>query len=298
MRCGEVAACPQFCTDRRRRRCAGNRSPRAEGQISAASHTRIIKLKSNTAELDGKHVILKDIQRTPVSGESCTPTCTRWISTAPIRVEVPLKFIGKAKGVANGGILAPLERTATVECLPLEIPDSIEVDVTDVDIHDVIHVSAVKFPDKAKPISIPTIQWSPCCRRLSRKSRSSRLRNRSRALRSKALHRQKALRLPQRARPKRLARRTRVARSPRPPRKRSSCFSVSLARVEPSARASGFDVRGTGARLTSRVRCRGRGRYEFPSIFTSIRSTASSTAPTKSGRSSNTPRRRGWKRSR
>jgi large subunit ribosomal protein L25 len=70
----------------------------------------------------------------------------------PIRVEVPLKFVGKAKGVANGGILAPLERTATVECLPLEIPDSIEVDVTDVDIHNVIHVSAVKFPPNVKPI--------------------------------------------------------------------------------------------------------------------------------------------------
>jgi len=65
---------------------------------------------------------------------------------------VPLKFTGKAKGVANGGILAPLERTATVECLPLEIPDSIEVDVSDVDIHDVIHVSAVKFPDNVKAI--------------------------------------------------------------------------------------------------------------------------------------------------
>jgi large subunit ribosomal protein L25 len=39
-----------------------------------------------------------------------------------------------------------------LECLPLEIPDSIEVDVTEIDIHDVIHISSVKFVGKVKPI--------------------------------------------------------------------------------------------------------------------------------------------------
>jgi len=123
-----------------------------KARISAAAHTRIIKLKSNTAELDGRHVIFKDVQRAPVSGEILHADLYEVDLNRAIRVEVPLKFTGKAKGVANGGILAPLERTATVECLPLEIPDAIEVDVTDVDIHDVIHVSAVKFPGKVKAI--------------------------------------------------------------------------------------------------------------------------------------------------
>ncbi len=123
-----------------------------KARISAAAHTRIIKLKSNTAELDGKHVILKDIQRTPVSGEILHADLYEVDLNRAIRVEVPFRFTGKAKGLANGGILSPLQRTATVECLPLEIPDSIELDVSGVDIHDVIHVSAVKFPDKVKPI--------------------------------------------------------------------------------------------------------------------------------------------------
>src|SRR5271170_7250736 len=111
-----------------------------------------IKLKASTAELDGKHVIFKDVQRAPVSGEILHADLYEVDLNRAIRVEVPFKFVGKAKGVANGGILAPLERTATVECLPLEIPDLIEVDVTEIDIHNVIHVSAVKFPDKVKPI--------------------------------------------------------------------------------------------------------------------------------------------------
>ncbi len=123
-----------------------------KARVSAAAHTRIIKLKSSTAELDGKHVIFKDVQRAPVSGEILHADLYEVDLNRPIRVEVALKFTGKAIGVANGGILSPLERTATVECLPLEIPDSIEVDVTNVDIHDVIHISSVNFVGKVKPI--------------------------------------------------------------------------------------------------------------------------------------------------
>jgi large subunit ribosomal protein L25 len=123
-----------------------------KARVSAAAHTRIIKLKSSTAELDGKHVIFKDVQRAPVSGEILHADLYEVDLNRPIRVEVPFKFIGKAAGVANGGILSPLTRTATLECLPLEIPDSIEVDVTAIDIHDVIHISSVKFVGKVKPI--------------------------------------------------------------------------------------------------------------------------------------------------
>ncbi len=123
-----------------------------KARISAAAHARIIRLKSSAAEIDGKHVIFKDVQRAPVSGEILHADLYEVDLNRAIRVEVPLKFTGKAKGVANGGILSPLERTATVECLPLEIPDSIEVDVSEVDIHDVIHVSAVTFPGNVKAI--------------------------------------------------------------------------------------------------------------------------------------------------
>ena len=123
-----------------------------KARISAAAHTRIIKLKSSAAELDGKHVIFKDLQRAPVSMEILHADLYEVDLNRTIRVEVALKFTGKAAGVANGGILSPLERTVTVESLPLEIPDFIEVDVSGVDIHDVVHVSAVKFPSNVKPI--------------------------------------------------------------------------------------------------------------------------------------------------
>ena len=123
-----------------------------KARIAAAAKMRLIKLKSSAPELDGKHVIFKDLQRAPVSGDILHADLYEVDLKRPIRVEVPLKFTGRAIGIANGGILQPLERAIEVECLPLEIPESVEVDVTEVDIHDVIHVSKLKFTGNFKPI--------------------------------------------------------------------------------------------------------------------------------------------------
>ena len=123
-----------------------------KSKVSAAAHARIIRLKSATSELDGKHVIFKDLQRAPVSGDILHADFYEVDLNKSLRVEVALKFVGKAKGIGNGGILSPLVRAVLVECLPLEIPETVEVDVTDVDIHDVVHVSALKFVGNVKPI--------------------------------------------------------------------------------------------------------------------------------------------------
>ncbi len=123
-----------------------------KARIAAAAKMRLIRLKSSAPELDGKHVIFKDLQRAPVSGEILHADLYQVDLKRAIRVRVPLKFTGRAKGVAEGGILQPLERAVGVECLPLEIPEAIEVDVTEVGIHDVIHVSSLRFAGNVKPI--------------------------------------------------------------------------------------------------------------------------------------------------
>src|SRR5260370_2160444 len=111
-----------------------------------------MRLKSSSPELNDRHVIVKEIQRAPVSGAFVHADFYEVDLTQPIRVEVPLRFVGKAPGVAEGGILQPLVREVEVECLPLEIPDAVEVDARGLNIHDVIHVSAVTFPGNLKPI--------------------------------------------------------------------------------------------------------------------------------------------------
>jgi large subunit ribosomal protein L25 len=121
-------------------------------RMSAASHSRLIRLKSPAPELDGRHVIFKDVQRAPVSGNILHADLYEVDLNRPIRVEVPLRFTGKAAGVAEGGILQPLVRAVEVEVLPLEIPETIELDVSALGIHDVIHVSTISFAANVKPI--------------------------------------------------------------------------------------------------------------------------------------------------
>ena len=100
-------------------------------RLSAASHTRIVRLKSGSSELYGRHVIFKEIQRAPVSGAVLHADLYEVDLKRALQVQVPLKFAGRARGVADGGILQPLVRAVTVECLPLEIPEAIEIDVSD-----------------------------------------------------------------------------------------------------------------------------------------------------------------------
>jgi large subunit ribosomal protein L25 len=121
-------------------------------RVHSAASQRLIRLKSGASELDGKHVIVKEVQRTPVDGDILHVDLYEVDLNKPLRVSVPLKFTGRAAGIVEGGILQPLEREIEVECLPLEIPESVEVDVTPLGVHDVMHVSALKFSGNVRPI--------------------------------------------------------------------------------------------------------------------------------------------------
>ncbi len=123
-----------------------------KARVASSARSPVIRLKSGSAELDGRHVVFKDIQRGPLSGDIVHADLYEVDLNRALRVSVPLKFTGRAVGVVDGGILQPLVRKVAVECLPLEIPESVEVDVTALGIHDVIHVSALKFTGNIKPI--------------------------------------------------------------------------------------------------------------------------------------------------
>jgi large subunit ribosomal protein L25 len=123
-----------------------------KARVAAAARQRIIRLKSASPEIDGKYIIFREIQRGPISGEILHADLYEVDLEQRIRVQVPLRFTGKAAGIALGGILQPLVRAVDVECLPLEIPEAINVDVTELGIHDVIHISAVQFAGNVKPI--------------------------------------------------------------------------------------------------------------------------------------------------
>jgi large subunit ribosomal protein L25 len=120
--------------------------------VLATGRQRLVRLKSSSQEINDKYVVFKELQRTPVSGEITHADLYEVDLQRRLRVSIPLRFTGRAEGVVAGGILQPLVRQVEVECVPLEIPESVEVDVTSLGIHDVIHISALKLAGNVKVI--------------------------------------------------------------------------------------------------------------------------------------------------
>jgi large subunit ribosomal protein L25 len=92
-------------------------------------------------------VLVKELQRHPVTGRPLHVDFFQLDLTQKITVSVPIHFTGKARGVEFGGILDHPLREIEVECLPRAIPEFIEVDVSALDVGHSIHVSELRLPE-------------------------------------------------------------------------------------------------------------------------------------------------------
>jgi large subunit ribosomal protein L25 len=105
-------------------------------------------------EVDGKKsfkVLLKDVQHDPVSGDVQHIDFVEVSMTKVMRVNVPTKLVGEPVGVSQaGGILEHLLREVTVECLPTDLMEEIEIDVAALEIGDIIQVGDLQVGDKIK----------------------------------------------------------------------------------------------------------------------------------------------------
>jgi len=108
--------------------------------------SHLIRFTSPAPELGQRVALVREVQHHPVNGGILHVDFYEVDLTRRLRVTVPLHFVGKAKGVAEGGILQPIVREMEVECLPTDIPQYIEVDVTPLDIHDAVHLADVQMP--------------------------------------------------------------------------------------------------------------------------------------------------------
>jgi large subunit ribosomal protein L25 len=115
-------------------------------KIASLEGSHLIRLLSSAADLNEKVALVKDSQLHPVSGAVLHADFYEVDMESKLVVHVPLHFVGKPEGVVAGGILQPVRREIDVECLPTDIPEFIEVDVTALNIHDAIHVSQVTMP--------------------------------------------------------------------------------------------------------------------------------------------------------
>ncbi|MCK4302287.1 MAG: 50S ribosomal protein L25 [candidate division Zixibacteria bacterium] len=92
-------------------------------------------------------VVLREIQRDPVTSKITHLDFHAISMTRPMYLSIPISFVGTPRGVkTDGGIMQITMREMEVSCLPTDIPDKIELDVTDLGIGDSIHVKDVSIP--------------------------------------------------------------------------------------------------------------------------------------------------------
>ncbi len=116
--------------------------PRAITRIlhSDAGHNTIFDLN-----VEGSGVVkamIVDWQNEPIKGKLLHIDLKRIAMDKMMRVSVPIQLVGVPTGVKNqGGILEHVMREVEVECLPGDIPSHLDVDVTGLELHGLIHVS-------------------------------------------------------------------------------------------------------------------------------------------------------------
>jgi len=116
-------------------------------RVADLEGSHLIRIKSGSPLLADKVALVKEMQFHPVTGEVLHADFYEVDLSAKIRVKVPLHFVGKAAGVVRGGILQPIVREVEVECLPMDIPEFFNVEVSELDIGDSLHVTGLAMPE-------------------------------------------------------------------------------------------------------------------------------------------------------
>ncbi|CAM4302016.1 50S ribosomal protein L25/general stress protein Ctc [Corallococcus sp. ZKHCc1 1396] len=95
----------------------------------------------------GEQVLLKDYQMDPLTRDILHADFIAVRDTDQVKVNLPVVLTGKAPGVLEGGLLTQIRRNLEVWALPTAIPLQIEVDVSNLNIAEAIHVNDVKLPE-------------------------------------------------------------------------------------------------------------------------------------------------------
>lgn len=112
-----------------------------------AFYSHILTLKLDGAD---QQVVLKDLQRHPVTEHPLHVDFQRILADVAIRMQVPLHFKGAdvAPGIKiGGGVVEHYVNTVVVECLPKHLPEFIEVDLSGLELNQSVHLSQLPLSE-------------------------------------------------------------------------------------------------------------------------------------------------------
>ncbi len=116
-----------------------------------AGENVIIQLTVEGPKTIEKTVVIKEIQHSPTTDAIQHIDFNAISLTEKIKVKVPLHVKGDAPGMKEGGVLDVVHHEIEVECLPTNIPERIDADISALKIGDAIHINELVFPSGVVP---------------------------------------------------------------------------------------------------------------------------------------------------
>jgi len=104
-----------------------------------------------TLDIEGEsapvRALVRDVQSHPVRSQVLHVDFYQIHAGEKITLEIPIRLVGQSKGVKEGGILQYSLDVLEVSCLPDAIPGAIDVDISELDVGDSIHVRDIVVPE-------------------------------------------------------------------------------------------------------------------------------------------------------
>ena len=119
-----------------------------------AGENTIIEMKLDKTDLK-KNVLLKDAHLDTLTSDPLHLDFYEITEGMDVKVSAPLLFAGKPEGVKNGGVIQTLSNEIKIECLPTNIPNIIEIDISDLNIGDTLRVKDIKPMNGIEILSNP-----------------------------------------------------------------------------------------------------------------------------------------------
>jgi len=107
----------------------------------------LLELRIQNGEQTSRTAMIKELQTQPVSGKLLHVDFYEVAMDQKIKISIPVVTTGQAKGVEEGGVLQLVRHEVEIFCFPNNIPESLEIDVTDMDIGDSKHMDEVSIDE-------------------------------------------------------------------------------------------------------------------------------------------------------
>jgi len=113
---------------------------------AAGRFSTLINLKIEGAETDSPTVMVKDLHYDLVDQRIVSIDFQRISLQETIQTHVPIRHTGESPGVKLGGIIDQVQHDIMVECLPTDMPDHLEVDISGLGVGDSVRVKDLRLP--------------------------------------------------------------------------------------------------------------------------------------------------------